>query len=144
MEPKEFIHHLDEKRILAAIDEAEKHTSGEIRVYVSKKERHDAMEWAQKRFHELGMDRTKRRNAVLIYIVPRTQQFAIYGDAGINERCGPEFWKNIVSAMVPRMKAGQFTDAIIGAVTDTGHALARFFPPEGENPNELSNEIARD
>lgn len=144
MEPKEFIHHLDEKRILSAINEAEQHTSGEIRVYISKKDRHDAMEWARKRFHELGMDRTRRRNGVLIYIVPLTQQFAIYGDAGINERCGADFWNSIVAAMVPRMKAGQFTEAIIGAVKDTGRALAQFFPPEGENPNELSNEIARD
>ena len=74
MKHSEFIGKLDEPRIVAAIAEAEKKTSGEIRVYISHKQRHDALSFAKKRFQELGMFRTRQRNAVLIYIVPLTRQ----------------------------------------------------------------------
>src|SRR3954468_15255562 len=99
MEHNEFINQLEERHIVKAIGEAEKKTSGEIRVYVSHKERHDALAFAKKRFQELGMFKTKHRNAVLIYIVPRTRQFAVLGDLGIHQKCGDAFWKDIVAAM---------------------------------------------
>jgi uncharacterized membrane protein len=144
MKPGEFISTLDEQRIVSAIADAEKKTSGEIRVYVSHKERHDALEFAKKRFDQLGMFKTKHRNAVLIYFVPRTQQFAVIGDAGIHAQCGDGFWNDIVARMTERLKAGEFTEAIIHAISETGAALAKHFPPDGDNPNELPNEIARD
>jgi uncharacterized membrane protein len=144
MHHKEFISQLDEQRIVRAIGDAEKKTSGEIRVYVSHKERHDALAFAKKRFQELGMFRTQQRNAVLIYIVPRTRQFAVLGDLGIHQKCGDAFWKGIVSAMAPRMKDGKFTDAIVEAVRDIGAVLQRYFPASRDDTNELPNEIAGD
>lgn len=144
MHHNEFINKLDEQRIVRAIGDAEKQTSGEIRVYVSHKERHDALAFAKKRFQELRMFRTKQRNAVLIYIVPRTRQFAVLGDLGIHQKCGDTFWKRVVSTMAPRMKEGKFTEAIVEAVRDIGAVLQQNFPASRSDPNELSNEIARD
>ena len=129
---------------MAAIAEAEKKSTGELRVYISHKERHDALAFAKKRFQQLGMTRTQQRNAVLLYIVPRTQQFAVLGDTGIHQKCGDEFWKGIVAGMAPLMKEGRFTEALIKAVREIGAVLEKHFPATGENRNELSNEIARD
>lgn len=144
MHHNEFISQLDGRRIEQAIGEAEKKTSGEIRVYVSHKERHDALAFAQKRFEELGMFKTKRRNAVLIYIVPRTRQFAVLGDMGIHQKCGDAFWKEIVSAMSGRMKGAQFTEAIVHAIHDIGVALQQHFPASPDDVDELPNQIAGD
>lgn len=144
MHHNEFISQLDEQRIVRAIAEAEKQTSGEIRVYVSHKERHDALAFAKKRFQELGMSGTKQRNAVLIYIVPRTRQFAVLGDLGIHQKCGDAFWKRVVSAMAPRMKNGKFTEAIVEAIRDIGAVLRQTFPVSDNDRNELPNEIAGD
>jgi uncharacterized membrane protein len=144
MHHKEFITQLDEQRIEAAIAEAEKKTSGEIRVYISHKERHDALAFAKKRFQELGMFKTKHRNAVLIYIVPRTRQFAVLGDLGIHQKCGDAFWKEIVTAMSRKMKEGKFTEAIIEAIRDIGTVLERHFPASRGDTNELPNKIAGD
>ncbi len=144
MHHKEFITQLDEKQIEAAIGEAEKKTSGEIRVYISHKERHDAMEFAKKRFHELAMFKTKERNAVLIYIVPRTQQFAVLGDAGIHEKCGDTFWQQVATGMQRRFKVGQFTEAIVEALGEVGGVLQQHFPRASDDTNELSNKIIRD
>jgi uncharacterized membrane protein len=144
MNHREFISQLDETRIVSAIGDAEKRTTGEIRVYISHKERHDALAFATKRFQQLGMTKTKQRNAVLIYIVPKTHQFAIVGDEGIHQRCDNDFWNQIAAAMSARMKAGEFTDAIVNAIHEITDVLAKHFPGGGENPNELTNEIARD
>ena len=144
MHHKKFISQLDEARIEAAIAEAEKKSTGEIRVYVSHKERHDALEFARRRFQELGMLQTKGRNAVLIYIVPRTQQVAVVGDVGIHEKCGDAFWAQVVRRMIERMKEEKFTDAIVEAIQQTGAILQQYFPGTRDDSNELSNEIAKD
>ena len=141
---KEFIEQLDEPRIVEAIAAAEKTTSGELRVYVSHKARHDALTFAKKRFVELGMSATKHRNGVLIYIVPRTRQFAVLGDMGIHQKCGDAFWKDIVAGMAGRMKEGQFTAAIVQAIAEIGSVLQKHFPASGDDQNELPNEIVGD
>ena len=144
MDHKEFISKLDEQRILDAIRSTENMTSGEIRVYISHKERHDALAFAQRRFRELGMMKTRERNAVLIYIVPRTQQFAVVGDTGIHQKCGNEFWQKIAAGMSQRMKEHRFTDAIVSAIEEAGSALQNHFPRQPNDRNELPDEIAGD
>jgi uncharacterized membrane protein len=128
MHPKEFIAQLDDDKIVAAIALAEKATSGEIRVCVSNKHRDDALAAAQKRFLKLGMNRTQHRNAVLIYFAPKAHTFAIWGDTGVHEKCGDEFWQGIARNITPRLKAGQFTEAIAEAVREIGELLALHFP----------------
>ncbi len=144
MHPKDFISKLDEEKVVAAIAEAEKKTSGEIRVYVSSKQRDDALTAAQQRFEKLGMTKTRERNGVLIYFVPLTQKFAIVGDSGIHAKCGDGFWKEITDEMSSLLKQEQFTDAVVKAVGKTGDALAKYFPSKPDDTNELPNKIIRD
>ena len=120
MDHHEFISQLDEQKIVSVIAAAEQKSSGEIRVYVSHRERQDALAFARKRFRELGMFKTKDRNGVLIYLVPRTRQFAVLGDDGIHEKCGEGFWSEITANMSAHMKSGRFTEAVIGAVQTIG------------------------
>jgi uncharacterized membrane protein len=141
MHPKEFIEQLDEARITRAIASVEKRTSSEIRVYISHKERHDALAFAKKRFQELGMTRTRQRNAVLVYLVPRTRQVAVVGDVGIHEKCGDDVWKQIVSGLSARLKAGEFTEAIVEAIHAIGDVVQHHFPSAPDDTNELPNQI---
>ena len=144
MKSKEFINRLDEARIVGAIAEAERKSSGEIRVYVSHRKRTDPLAFAQKRFLELGMTNTRHRNAVLIYLVPRTRQFAIVGDRGVHEKCGDAFWRDVTARMTDLLKQGRFTDAILNAIQKVGDVLARNFPRDSEDQNELPDQIVRD
>jgi uncharacterized membrane protein len=144
MHPKDFLSQLDEDRIIAAIAEAEKKTSGEIRVYISHKKRQDAMAFAQKRFLDLGMDKTRDRNAVLIYIVPLTRQFAVIGDTAVHEKCGNAFWQEVAALMTQSLKEELFTAAIVRAVEKIGQLLAAHFPRRPDDTNELPNQIVRD
>jgi len=144
MIPDELIEKLDEARIVESIAAAERRTSGEIRVCVSHRRRADALGAARRRFHKLGMDETKLRNGVLIFFVPRTQQFAVWGDVAVHEKCGEDFWKDIVVAMTPLLKEERFTDAVALAVEKVGEALTRHFPRDPNDRDELPNRVVGD
>ena len=69
MRTDEFLGKLDQEQIIGAIREAEKNTSGEIRVFLQRGNlKGDALSAAQKQFRNLGMQKTKERNAVLIFV----------------------------------------------------------------------------
>lgn len=144
MKVKAFVRELDDQRIVAAIAESERRTSGEIRVFISDKEIEDAYERAKARFLALGMDQTRDRNAVLIYFAPRSQKFAVVGDTAVHERCGDDFWRQLIAAMGENMKAHHFTEAVVLAVEKCGALLAEHFPPDPNGTNELPDQVERD
>src|SRR5262245_4882751 len=111
MRTKEFLGKLEHARIVKAIADAESKTSGEIRVFIQRGELRDAYDAARKRFEKLGMTKTQERNAVLIFVAPRAQKFAVIGDVGIHQRCSEEFWETIVGAMREHFRAENFTNA---------------------------------
>lgn len=145
MKTKAFLKKLDDLRIVAAIAESERRTSGEIRVFISDKEvGEDPYERAKARFLKLGMEKTRHRNGVLIYFAPRSRKFAIVGDAGIHERCGDGFWRELAASMRENLRSRHFTEAVVLAVERCGALLAEHFPPEAGGPNELPDHVERD
>ena len=144
MHPKDFLQQLDDKQLVDAIAGAERGTSGEIRVYISHRRRTDALAAAQLRFDQLGMRNTRHRNAVLIYIVPRSRAFAIVGDAGVHEKCGDSFWKEVTSELGENLRSLTRTEALVRAVQKIGRLLAEHFPADPDARDELSNEILHD
>ncbi|MGI8436253.1 MAG: TPM domain-containing protein [Chthoniobacterales bacterium] len=142
MRSKEFLARLDHKRISDAIAEAELRTSGEIRVYVHRGSLEgDALPLAQQKFQELGMEKTAARNAVLILVAPRAQKFAVIGDEGVHQKCGAEFWEQLVAEMRTHFKSENFTEAILHGIRSTGELLARFFARENNDRDELPNDV---
>jgi uncharacterized membrane protein len=144
MKAEEFIDRLHDATIVAEIAAAELRTSGEIRIFISRRAPEDAMVRARQRFEKLGMTRTRHRNAVLIYFAPRVHKFAVVGDQGIHEKCGDAFWDEAVAEIGQHLRAERFTDAVVHAVRKVGALLAQHFPPEPGSSHELPNEIERD
>ncbi len=128
MKARHFIKELDHKRILVAIKDAEKKTSGEIRVYISHREIGDVLRAANTRFDKLGMRKSKERNSVLIYLAPESRVFAVVGDTAVHEKCGDSFWQEVTATMASHLKDGSATDAIVHAVKKVGGLLADHFP----------------
>lgn len=142
MRTHKFLSQLDHERIVKAIKELEAKTSGEVRVYVQRgKFPEEALVRAQKKFLELGMEKTRERNAVLIFVAPREQKFAVVGDEGIHQKCGAQFWEELVEKMRRHFQEEEFTDALVEAIESTGQLLARFFPKSSDRGNELPDEI---
>ena len=132
---------LEHDRIVGAIAAAETKTSGEIRVFIQRGEIDDPVAAARAKFQELNMSATRERNAILIFVAPRSQKFAVVGDEGIHQRCGDEFWQQLVAAVGGHFQREDFTSAIVQAIEVAGERLAEHFPRTPDDRNELPNRV---
>ena len=139
---KDFIGPGDKLRISAAIANAEKQTSGEIRVHLEDHCKGDVMKRAEHHFGKLGMHKTKDRTGILFYVAVKDHQFAIYGDQGINAKVPEHFWNEIRDKMLSYFKEGKFADGICDGINMAGGQLQQHFPAAHKNDNELSNEVS--
>jgi uncharacterized membrane protein len=144
MKSKVFISELDDAKIVDAIAKAELQSSGEIRVFISEHEIPDALAEAKRQFTALGMEKTALRNAVLIYIAPKSQTFAVVGDSGVHAKCGDGFWDATATQMRALLKEGKFTEALLAGIRSIGNVLKEHFPGAKDDRNELPNEIEGD
>lgn len=138
----DFLSDADEKRIVAAINDAEKRTIGEIRVHLENWCWTDAYNHAQQVFLKLGMEKTAGRTGVLIYVAVKSHKVAIIGDAGINAKVPSDFWQSTLHHVIACFKENRHADGIVDAVNQCAAALELHFPKSPDNPNELSNEIS--
>ena len=132
---------LDHARIVAAIAEAERLTSGEIRVMVIRRKVPDPVAEARRQFERLGMTRTAARNGVLLLVAPRSRAFAIVGDTGIHQHCGDEFWRKVAGELTEHFKRSEFTAGLEHAIARAGALLAVHFPRQPEDRNELPDSV---
>lgn len=133
----------DRERILAAIKEAEKETSGEIRVHIeSSLEGRPVLDRAADVFVALGMSKTAARNGVLIYLAVQDHEFAILGDKGIDAVVPPDFWVNVRNTMQEQFRNKKFTDGLTQGIKLAGEQLRTHFPYHHEDKDELSNDIS--
>jgi len=133
---------IDQGRIYQAIAEAEKRTSGEIRVSVSRYFWGPVRPVAERAFARLGMTATRERNGILFFIVPSRRTFYILGDEGIHAKVGQGFWDETAAVMSARFRKGEFTEGLAEGIRSAGDRLAAHFPYNpATDRNELSDEI---
>ncbi len=137
-----FFNEQEQERIRLAVAEAERSTSGEIRICLEKKCKEPVLDRAVAYFHKLEMHQTKLRNGVLIYLALEDHQFAIIGDSGINAVVPPTFWDSTKEAMRSDFKKGAMLEGILTGIHLAGQQLKNFFPSVDNDTNELSNDIA--
>ena len=95
MKPSDFFTPAQKTAMVAAIRQAEKDTSGEIRIHFENHCRKNVLDRAAQVFADLKMHKTALRNGVLIYVALEDKQLAILGDAGINAKVPDHFWDDI-------------------------------------------------
>ncbi len=132
-----------DRRIARAIQEAEKDTSGEIRVIIARSRPEDPAAEAQREFQRLEMRRTPMRNAVLLYFTPNPDRLTIVADEGIHLRCGQEFMDAVRREAEPLIAASKLDEAILLAIRAAGKELAKRFPKNSVDRNDLPNTVIR-
>lgn len=141
---KRFRREVDEDRVQRAIEEAERRTSGEIRVSVAPFFWGNVERGAERAFSRLGMTATRERNGILFFIVPSRRAFVVRGDEEIHARVGQEFWHEVIRVMTPHFRAGRFTDGLCAGIAAAGEKLSEHFPYDAERDvNELPNRVDR-
>lgn len=141
---EDFLTTIEEQEIVAAIREAEKQTSGEIRVHIENTSNGNVDARALEVFSILKMHNTKLQNGVLIYVSVEERAFAIYGDKGINDIVADTYWDDTIRIMQSHFKNGHFKQGLVDGVLKAGSELQTHFPwNSNTDENELTNTISK-
>jgi len=144
MRARDFLSKLQHDDIVAAIRDAEHKTSGQIRVFISRKDVEDPVTAAQAAFVHLKMEKTRHRNGVLIFVAPRVHKFAVIGDSAVHAKCGDAFWQETRDSMAEHFRKSEFSQGIVHGIKKAGSLLAQHFPHHDGDGNELSDDVAHD
>lgn len=139
-----FLSSADRERLVAAVRAAEKETSGEIVVYLTRKVKDDIDVVARDFFLEHGLQNTAARNGVLVLVAYGDRQLAILGDEGIDEKVPDDFWASTVTIMTERFKEGDYVGGLEAGIAEIGEQLSAYFPYQEDDVNELSDQIHLD
>lgn len=103
---------------------------------------HEAVqERAVRAFYEKGLHRTKDSTGILVFISLFEHKVWILGDCGINAKIPADSWLELVRTLTAGLKSGRAADALCEVVSRCGQELARHFPRQGDDRNELQDEI---
>jgi len=139
---RKLLQRLDGERIRETILEAEKRTSGEVRVSVAPFFWGRVRPVAERAFRRLGMENTRQRNGILFFIVPARKRFVVLGDEGIHAQVGQDFWDGIAAGLAEHFRKGEFTEGLIAGIRAAADSLAVHFPYEpATDVNELPDDI---
>ncbi len=139
--------HEELKKISDTIGEAERRTSGEIRVSIRKRrswgERKLTLHnFALKNFHELGMQKTREHNGVLLFFSVSERSFQIIADEGIHKKVNDGYWDSLAASLTAHLKEKRFCEGICEIVKEIGKKLAEEFPRQAGDTNELPNDVS--
>ncbi len=123
LDPRLFRHHGP------AIVEAEKQTTrGNPRVREPSEDSRPTSRRRPSVYESWASDKTKHRNAVLIFIAPESQNFAVLGDEAVHAKCGEASWESIAGAMREYFQQGKFTEGVVHRNQHGGQVARRTFP----------------
>lgn len=140
---KPFFSEEENEKIVHSIQEAERQTSGEIRIFIESRCKYvDALDRATEIFNNLQMGKTELRNGVLFYLAVKDKQLAIFADKGIHEATGDNYWQNAVRDIISVFTKDSLVAGITTSVYKIGQALKEHFPYDKDvDKNELPDEI---
>jgi uncharacterized membrane protein len=138
-----FLSDDDQALVIAAIQEAEMQTSGEIKVHIEKKcAPSEVLERAKEVFVLLNMHQTEAHNGVLFYLAYEDRKFAILGDRGINDRVPSDFWNSTKEHVFAHFASSHYALGLKEGILEAGQQLKIHFPRRPDDINELPDEIS--
>ena len=88
------------------------------------------------------MHKTELRNGVLFYLAIEDRQFAILGDAGINQKVPADFWNETKELVLSKFKEEKIAIGLAEGIIKAGEQLKTHFQFRKDDVNELSDEIS--
>ena len=99
-----------------------------------------ARERAVELFAQLRVWDTEHNNGLLIYLLLADRAVEIVADRGINARVGADARGSICARMQADFGQSNFETGVLAGVQAVTEHLARHFPAQGPNPNELPDQ----
>jgi len=132
----------EDQRVVEAIRQAERNTSGEIKVHIENRCKGDVEQRSLFIFDKLKLNETQLRNGVLIYLAIKDHKFAILGDKGINDVVENGFWNDVKDLMLSHFKEGRFAEGLEQGIMRCGEKLKAYFPYQSDDINEIPDDIS--
>ena len=133
-------------RISNKIKVEEKKTAGEICVSIKEQrsflqKKKSVEDLAREEFFKLGIDKTRDKTGIIIFLLLEARQFYILADEGINKKVPEKTWDAIKNEMQEYFIEGRFSMGIIHGVDRVGKILSEHFPIKPDDTNEISNRV---
>lgn len=105
--------------------------------------------WVLKRVHQRAeqefylnqLDKTKDNTGIMIFISFLEKRVIVLADKGISEKCPQDIWEDIVKIILNGKANNEFANGIVEAVLKCGEILAKEFPIQNDDTNELPNHL---
>lgn len=96
---------------------------------------------AQEQFYLQGLHRTREATGLLLFVSVAERYVEILADYGIDSKVGPDAWAAIVADFTRTVREGRVADGFVTAVGECGDLLARHFPRQPDDKDELPNRL---
>ena len=96
---------------------------------------------ARDQFLAQGLQQTRDRTGLLLFIAMQERQAVLIADEGIDAKVDQEVWNSTVAGLTRAAAAGQPVEGLITAIGQCGAILARHFPPEAVPVDQLPNRV---
>ncbi|HUJ37136.1 MAG TPA: TPM domain-containing protein [Hyphomicrobium sp.] len=96
---------------------------------------------AVEQFVAQNLHTTTGHTGVLIFVSVAERYAEVLADAAIDARVPQGTWKSIVDDLTNACARGKPADGLVAAIAATGAHLARYFPPDSRNVNELPDHL---
>ena len=94
---------------------------------------------AKAQFYLQGVHVTRHHSGVLFFVSLAEHHVEIVADKGIHEKLGEAHWRGIIQTFVADVRKGRVVDGFVDAIGACGAAMAKHYPADPNQPNELSD-----
>jgi putative membrane protein len=103
--------------------------------------RRKVLHTARSQFLAQGLQQTKDRTGLMLFIAMAERQAVLIADEGIDSKVEQPVWDDTVAQLTRSAGAGQIVDGLVTAIGQCGDILAQHFPPESQPLNQLPNRV---
>jgi len=97
--------------------------------------------YAKEQFNNLGLNRTKSKQAIMFFVSLNERYVEIITDSEISKEIPDDFWQQLVYEFTEDVKNENFLNGYLKAIKTSKAILIKHFPSQTNDENELSNEI---
>ncbi len=94
---------------------------------------------AKAQFYLQGVQLTAHHSGVLLFVSLAEHYVEIVADKGIHERLGEAHWQGIIEQFVAQVRQGRVVDGFVEAISACGAAMAKHYPPDPHEADQLSD-----
>ena len=115
------------------------------RIFITKAEINEEVEEAAlTSFYRNGLNNTRDRTGILIFISVFERRAFVLADEGINAKVDTGVWQEIVGTVVQGIRQRRQAQGICQAVRRCGDLIRKAFPIKSDDTDELDNLIVED